>query len=349
VVNNSWVFLGNCTDAVDGNVPNRVWWLARGDPTDADPDTVTQCGFEDLDAHDGAVQKIIGGEFATVFMDKGIWRLTYEGGDTQYRVDRVARDRGVVAGSAVVDFDRETFFIDEDGFYRFDGVNSRPIGESRWNKFFWNEVDASNLAWISSAVDSRRSLVAFAYPRAGTTPDRMFLYNWKTDRATIVDISVERLFAGLTPAVFIDDAAISSLVADDLPQSEWLLDSSQFTGALHSFSAFKTDHRLWTFTGPAMSATITTAEKSVGMGDARGEVVGVRPLIDGSGSATVQIGVRESQSTQTVTWGSKASVNLAGVAPILAQGRFMRARVKTTGDFVHALGVNVDAHPVGAF
>lgn len=350
LVNRDWITLGYCTDAVDGDRPNRVWWLARGDPTDADPDTVTQCGFEDLDTQDGAIQKIIGGEFGTIIMNKGIWRMTYQGGDTQYRFDRVARNRGAISGGAVVDFDRETFFIDEDGFYRFDGVTPHPMGESRWGKKFWSEVDSANLDWISGGVDYKRSLICFAYPRSGNVPNRMFLYNWKTDRGSIVDVEIERVFTSLKSAVFTDDASVASLPIDTFPQSAWVLDSSEFEANLTSFSAFKTDHKMWTFSGMAMDATITTAEKSADAGGAaRVQVVGVRPLIDGDATATVQMGTRETQSTSTITWGADTAVNLAGVAPVLTQGRYMRARVKTHGDFNHALGVNVDAEPVGAF
>ena len=349
VVNRDWVVLGNCTDAVDGERPGRVWWLARGDPTDADPDTVTQCGFEDMDGADGAVQKIIGGEYGTIVLKKGIWRMTYQGGDVGYRFDRIVRGRGAISAGAVVDFDRTTFFIDEDGFYKFDGVNMTPIGEARWNKTFWRELDSENMDWITGAVDHKRSLIAFAYPRAGTVPDRAFLYNWKTDRAAIVDIVVERLFTGLTPSIFTDDAAVADLVTDDYPQSEWDVDSSEFVGQLQAFAAFKTDHKMWTFTGAAMEATITTAEKPVAGGRGRSQVTGVRPMIDGDVTATVAVGTRESQSSRAVTWGPETAVNLAGIAPVLHQGRYVRARVKTSGDFDHAFGVTVDAQPVGEF
>lgn len=349
LVNRDWIFLGNCTDSVDGDRPNRVWWSARGDETDFDPDVVTQCGFEDIDAEDGPVQKIVSGEFATVIGRRGIWRFTYQGGDVIYRADRVLRNRGAVSGGAVVDIGRVTFFWDEDGFYRFDGVSETPIGESRWNKLFWNEVDSANLEWITASVDYQRSLVAFAYPRAGTVPDRVFLYNWKTDRAAIADVQVSKLFLGFTPSLFTDDAAVSSLMIDDYPQSEWNIDSSEFIGRLQSFSAFKPDNKMWTFNGPAMDATLTTLEKAVNRGAQRTQVTGVRPLIDGNATVTVQIGTREIQSTDSITWGVDTPTNLVGVAPILTQGRYMRARVKTSGDFNHAIGVEVDAIPLGVF
>lgn len=349
VVNRDWIVLGDTTDIVDGDTPGRIWWLARGDPTDADPDTVTQCGFEDLDSGDGRIQKIIGAEFGTIYTTRAIWRMTYEGGDTQYRFDKVSINKGAICSGGIVSIGRTSFFIDEDGFWRFDGVTPTPLAEGKWNKMFWSEVDASNLAWISTAVDYRRSLIVWAYPRSGNMPDRLLVYNWKTDRASVVDLSIGRLFNGFTPTLFTDDLSVASVLIDRHPYKNIPVDSPEFIGSLHAFSAFSIGNELWGFTGEAMPATLTTAEYDAEDGNARIAINGVRPRITGGGSPTVAVGIREGLNSSSVSWTPDIAVNLAGEAPVLCQGRYLRVRVKTTGEFSHALGVTVNANPIGYY
>lgn len=338
VVNRGWVVLGNCQDDVDGPRITRVWWLARGAPADADPDVVTQCDFEDLDTEDGQIEKVIGGEYGTIVMNKAIWRMTYEGPPTVYRFDRIVQNRGAIVAGGVVNFGRSVFFLDEDGFHVFDGVNSTPIGEGKVNRTILREMDRGASAWTCSAVYPSQSVVVWGIPTSSQTVTRLYLFNWKSGRWSEAEVSVESVFSAYSSPLFSDDPAVGDLLIDDAPQSEWLIDAADFMGGVTTFGAFTPDHRMRFFSGPAMEATIDTAEVQPFPG-IRASVNDIRPIIDGSDASYVSVYTRETQGAVPATRGEVAT-NLIGSAGVLSQGRYLRARVRIPGGFSHAIGID---------
>ena len=77
-----FVVLGNVIDSGDGVVPNRVHWSPIDNPAgDWTPAAATQAGNEDLRTDAGWVQAIAAfQEYAIVFQERAIWRMTFVGG-----------------------------------------------------------------------------------------------------------------------------------------------------------------------------------------------------------------------------------------------------------------------------
>ncbi len=336
---NQWVVLGNTRDGTNGDQPTWLWFSARNDPTDFDPDVANLSKIEPLDADGGEIVKLISGEFLTVICRKAIYRVTFVGGVDLFRVDKVVRNRGAISSGSVVDFDRTTYFLDEDGYYRFDGVNAVSFGEEKFNDYTIKLLNWDYRTWISSAVDYPNQCLVWALPAQSTEPDYILYYNWKIDRAAIVQQRVQQVFPAYSQPLFSDDLVDGDLDIDEPPQSLWNIDAAEFSGGRSGLGAF-VGSRLGFFSGEALGATIETGEIQP-YAPYRAIVNETRVRMDGGGaSETVAIGAREEQG-DSVSWEPDLAVNMIGSVPNLAQGRFLRARVKVPENFNRLVGLDV--------
>jgi hypothetical protein len=130
------------------------------------------------------------------------------------------------------------------------------------------------------------------------------------------------------------DAYSSSI--DTLPLS---LDSRSWIGNTAVLSGFGNTHKQVNFTGTALDAVIETQESQIYQGFLT-TVTKLRPLIDGSGTVTVQIGTRNNLS-DSVTWGSPISPEANGDFSVRSNARYHRARLNISGGFNFAQGVDI--------
>jgi len=124
-----FVMVGDTWDTTDGNVPFRVRWSALGDNTDWAYSATTQADFQDI-LGGGRVQKIIGGEDATIFMERSIWKATYIGSPVIWSVCmKWSLTRGAYVSGGVVRYGERIFFLDSDGFFSIPREPSRSYRE----------------------------------------------------------------------------------------------------------------------------------------------------------------------------------------------------------------------------
>jgi hypothetical protein len=340
VVNRDWVVLGNCSDSVDGDRPTRVWYLARGTPSNADPNLTTQAGFEDLDAEDGAIQGMIGAEYGTIILDRAIWRMTYEGGSTVYRFDKVVRNKGCISAGSVVGFGRVIFFWSDDGPYMFDGAKAEPIGHGKIAHTVASEMNNNARAWISAAIFPKQTVVMWAIPTGSDIADKIYLYNWTTGRWSYADLRCEMLFSAYSASAFIDEVDYTNLLIDEAPYSGWSIDGTEFLGGTPTLGAFREDHRMGFLNSSPLEALIETAEMAP-FTDRRASLTEVRPIINGTNDVSVGVLQRDNLGQEPALVPER-NVNLIGSVNIWAQARYLRARVRIPNGFTHALGVNMD-------
>ncbi len=348
IVNRDWLVLGDVTDAVDGEVPSAVWTSARGDIEDFDPSTVTKCIREPLDAADGAVQRIVGGEYAVIVQERAINRMQFTGGNTVFRFDRVVRNHGTVSPGSVVDYRNVVAFLAEDGFFMFNGAEAVPISAGKVSRYVFDVLSGSARSHITASVWRKNGCFVWAIP---TAPDGIaeiiLLYNPKTQKWSHIDAEpVSGVYPLFTQATALDDASFDGLLTDSTPQADWMIDGDQFIGGVSAYGAFTTDYKLAFFDAPlSYPAAIETDEQQHFAG-VRAVVTRVRPVVDGDAVATVQVGSRDNQGA-TVLWSMPSCINLAGDAPQRVQGRYLRYRVNTAGAFSHAIGVEVEPSALG--
>lgn len=340
-----FVVLGNISATATS--PQMVRWCAINNAGSWTPDAATLADFQDLPGDGGWVQKIIGGEYGIVFQERAIYRMTFVGGGLIFQFDKVQTNIGAYAPQAVVSYRNFCFFLSEDGFNMFDGSTVKPIGQSKVDRTFFNELDTNYVYRIHAAIDPIRKLVAWAYPASGNTngnPNRILIYNWGVNRwSRIEDINIELLFRNATTVASLDNLDTLYPNLDLLLVS---LDASQWAGGNYSFACFNNAHRLATFNGSAMPATVETAEYQFNRGpDGLAFVSEVRPVAEGlSASVTVAVASRITL-TESAAYGTAVQPSSSGFASVRNTGRFHRFRLTTSDNsaFDHIQGVDVTA------
>ena len=335
-----FLVLGNTNDGTDGPIPYRVWWSALNDSTDFDPSDTTLSGFQDI-PEAGAVQRIVGGaEYALVFLERQIYRMTRVSSPLVFTFDPVDRKRGVPIPGGVIELGRHVFFITEEGFFYQDGTNSHPIGANRVDDFFWNQFDSANAHRVSGGVDFLNKLIVWAFPgtgAAGGAPNKLLMYNWKDDKWSDADVDTQVIVRAETQAFSLDD--LDSISTDiDSGAFDPSFDSAKWQGGVYRFAAFDSDNKLSYFIGDNLAATFETADKQLIPGVSN-RVVGLRPYVDG-GTVTCEIGGKD-RVTDSVTYDSAVTEDAEGRCPVNRSNRYHRARVKIAagGSWTHAQAV----------
>jgi hypothetical protein len=338
----NFLVLGNTFDAIDGNTPHRIRWSALDDPSDFTVSPTTQSDYQDLNATNGWVRQIVSGEYGVIFQERAISRMTYQGSPVVWDIQPVETGKGTNAPHSVVKVGNLIFYLGINGFYVFDGNQSVAIGVNKIDKTFYDDLDLSYQSRIYGTADFDKQIIYWLYPAAGNSSGRgnkILCFNYSssaTKRWTVIeDIDFELLYTSLSEGYTLDQLdAFGNM--DTLAYS---LDSRVWTGENFLLSGFNSSHKQINFTGAAMDAVIETSEAQLFPGN-RADVSLVRPMIDGSGTVTMQIGTRNLLS-DSVTWGTASSINSAGDCPVRSNARYHRARVNITGGFNDAQGIDI--------
>lgn len=342
-----FVMMGN----LSGN-PQMVRWSAINNATSWTANPATLADFQELPGDHGHVQKVIGGEYATIFQERAIYRATFVGSPLVFQFDKVQTNLGAYAPQSVVSYRNTVFFLAEDGFQMFDGTQVLPIGVGKVDRTFFDDLDANYFYRIVAEVDPVRRLVAWAYPGSGNVggnPNRILLYHWPSQRwSRIEDLDIEFIKRMVTGSVTLDglDAFFSSIdaVTPELDSLRWV--AGQFL-----FSAFNSGHRLAQFNGSSMAATVDTPELQLSK---RGDnpltyVIEVHPIAEGL-SASYQIAVGNRRTlTQSASFTAATSPVSAGAVQVRNTNRYHRFRLTTTSatEFTHIQGVDVTVRQDG--
>lgn len=334
-----FLVLGHTNDSTDGVKRSRVWWSAIRDQTDFDPDSATQCDYEDL-KEGGDVQRIIGGvEYGLVFCERAIFRMTYAGPPLVFRFDPVDRKRGTPLPGSVVSLGRNVFYISDEGFYMTDGVSSQAIGENKVDNEFWDQFDLSNRTRLTAAIDPLNKLIVWAFPGTGSSngvPNKLFMYHWAENRWSSADVDLQCLGNALSLGVTLEELGA---LYPDLETVPFSLDALSWTGGDRVLAAFNTSHQYSLFTGSNLTATLETGKIQFAQ-NRRSVTTKARPLVDG-GTVTVQIAGTE-QLSDTETFDSAASEDGIGEMSVRADGRYHKARTTITGTWTHAQGIELE-------
>jgi hypothetical protein len=337
----SFVFLGNWA----GN-ENLIAWSAIDNAEEWNTDGTHQSDQEFLPSG-GPVMRIFGGETGIIFCQTSIYRFAYVGSPVIFQKDEIAPGVGLLASGAAAQWGDLIFFLGQNSFYRMDARGTpATIGESRWNKTFFAELDENFIDRITSAIDPINTIWIMLYPNASATngvPNRAFIYNWATDDCAFADVDAQIVTPAYTSGFSLDDLqTITGFGLDRLPFS---LDSRVWQGGQLILAAFDPLNRLAFFSGETLEAEIETSERD--QDGRRIFVSGVRPLVDAA-NAQVAVITREFQSA-TPASGPYTSIGPDGLCPQHIEGRFLRARLKITAgsQWTKAQGVEAYVSPAG--
>lgn len=342
-----FVMTGFTNDATDGNKPYRVRWSALGDYTSWAVSATTQADFQDIQDM-GDVTGLVGGEYATILMEKGIVRGSYIGAPLIFQFDKVETVRGCKVAGSVCNVGHSVFYLADDGFYMFDGERSRAIGAEKVNRFFLEDWDGAYAKNMTASADPLRQIIVWSYASTAATngsPDKLIIYNYALDKWSTATVAVDMVAPIYTAGYTLEalDAAFGNL--DVLPAS---LDGAVYRGGEFLFAASK-DKKIQTFTGSTLSATVETAEFEVRTGS-HSLLNNVIPYVslreNSTGTVTAQVASRNRQ-VDTFTFGSASTLNNDNFCPVRSNGRYHRVRLNLSGEWKKAQGIDVDANTIG--
>lgn len=200
--------------------PAGIAWSAFNSPaTSWAPSRLTQAGSAALDPDRGQVQRVVGlGRSGLVFQERSVSRMTYVGPPTVWRLDEVARDRGAVAPFSVVTLGFLTYFLDKDGFFVTNGAEFAPIGSSRVNRWFFDNVAQADIARTQAAVDFQNECIVWNFVGKGAaTFSRQIIYSWAQERWSSAETPVEWFLSSAADATFLDALESTYANLDDVP------------------------------------------------------------------------------------------------------------------------------------
>ena len=353
---NEFVVLGNINDGTAR--PQRIQWSAIGNPESWTPNADTQADFQDLysEANQGGgwVMGIIGSdEGFLVISEYTMHRATYVGSPKIFDIKEVNPSVGTPCKNSIIQEGRLTHMLGQDGFYQItDGINIKPISDNRISRYFFNDFDASYPERVIGAQDPLNKIVAWIYPGSGNssgTPNKILFYDWINDKWGNGEVDIEWIYNAVGQGVTVEQLDDYSASIDTLEPN---LDSRFWKGGALQLAVYDNQQKKGTFGGTALDAIIETGEFQYSQlqdppRDSRAHLSSVRPLVDGTATLTAQVGTRDLQSG-TTAWTSASSQHAeTGKCHFRSDARYHRIRVNTTGDFNHAIGVDVEAKLTG--
>lgn len=325
--------------------------------TTASPSTVTWSGFNASDnwtagvnqsdsqllQGGGWVQGIAGGEVGYVFQERAITRMTYVGPPLYFQFDLVEQARGLASPGALIQVGSLCYYLAQDGFYVFDGMQSVSIGNQKVDNWFAAHLAPNTGNLITAGTDPSNKLIFWSFVSTDATdashPDTMLVYNWAAAEWSYAKLDHEMLYPALSEGWTLEGIGAAYASLEDVPVS---FDSRVWTGGSAYLAGFDTSHNLASFEGATLAATLQTGDFE-GVPGRRSIITGLRPLTD-AGAMTALCRSRE-RFADAVADTNASAMQANGDIPLLSSGRFHQAElnVPAGADWTFANGVDVDA------
>jgi hypothetical protein len=213
----------------------------------------------------GPIRGVSGGEYALVFTEFSIHRFTFVGGSAIFQRDEIESNHGLYAPGSLVKYSNLNFYLSHNGFYVTDGSTARPIGGSRVDAYFFEQVAQEFRFNITAAIDPRRKLYLIAYPSEASASgvcDKGLIYNWEIDRWAECDLAVAQLISGFQEGRSLD-APVTGSDPANLEAAVRNFDDEFWRAGAFQISAIDTAGRYCFFTGSPKAAALETVETQI--------------------------------------------------------------------------------------
>ena len=326
--------------------PFRVRWSQINDGSTWTIGT-NQADIQDI-PDSGPITGFVGGQFGVVLMERGIARMEYSGSPLIFTFEKVETGHGCNYPNSVAALaPTQVFYLADDGFFMFDGNRSIPIGAEKVDTFFFDDINPHHTDRLSCSLDPVNQLVLWSYVSTESIsgePDKIIMFNYAVGRWSVAEIDHEFIGTIISPQFTLEGIASISSSLDALGTS---LDSRFWAGGQGAFAA-SSSSKIQSFTGDPLAATLETTEFEPA-NLKQSLVKSVTPYVtskDVAPTLTVQVGSRNRQ-VDTTSFTDATALNSDNIVPTRANGRYHRVRVNTSGTWRYALGVDVEAVPLG--
>lgn len=314
-------FLFTCNNvvfALDCNGNNKAWqssalgdhteWVLGGANGGVFPDGEALIAGVDLKNGNGLI------------FQKNAMRLIQFGNAVTpalYSIVKASDGRGSVGERSVVPLDGTVYFLDTDGFYKFDLSNGNTaIGAEKINRWFLSQIDNSRLSEVQGSLDPKNKIVCWRFPSitnpSQTVFDRMICYDWQLNEWFTLTVDTSSLARIATPGYVLDAMDVFGTL-DGMNQIP--LDDRFWQGGAPVFAALNSSFIFSTFSGSPMAATLQSY-----MSDApQATMMRMAKPISDDISSTVQIGTQFALSDSTI-WRPAVGRGRAGKVPVRGVG-----------------------------
>jgi hypothetical protein len=290
------------------NSSTRVAWSDQGNPENWTPGGSSEAGVYDM-ASGGDITGMVGGEYGLVFQENRIVRMDYTATDTVWQFNEIATDIGCIIPGTIATWGKMTFFLSNRGFMVCDGTTVTPIGNEKFDRWYLSRADRSYYGSTSAVIDPMRSLYLVTVP-SGLPANVMLLYSYTLQRQTTVSTPIEYIAPGYAQSVTLEDLDAIYGTLDSIPVS---LDSDIFRGGAPFLLVFNDQHKLGSFGGDPMDATLTDALREYSTGR-RARLRSCRPITDAAAPSVTIAGTNAFSSALTPT--NYSSVRANGTIPL---------------------------------
>jgi hypothetical protein len=294
----------------DGNIrPNRVQWSALNNPTlfsNPTDNPASLSDFQDLEENGGFNQRIVTTQnYALIVREKSLVRMEFVGSPAIFTFTTAEENRGTNAVNSVVSDGTFVYYLNENGFFAFNGTSSIAIGDNKVDRYFLENLDTNLLYRVKAAIDPVEKLITWAYPNTNNTGNlnKVINFHYAENRWSQGDISLGLVETVVTSGVTLEQLSAQSTNLDLVPFS---MDSRVWQGGSPVLAGFSTDLKLGYFDGQNNKAVLESAEVALNAGG-RAFVSSVLPVTDAE-SITGVIKSRKNQNG-TLTVSSSASYN----------------------------------------
>ena len=336
----SFLEFGNLSDAGAVNVfPSKVQWSGLNDAEGWTAGVNSSGEQTFLDG--GPVQGLVGGDVGYAFQSQGIQRQIFvPASDLIFQFDKVETERGLLAPGSLQHIAREIYFLDRNGFYIFDirSNSSKAIGVDKVDVFFNGNKRSNTDLLINSAFDPVNHFVFWSYvsdDTVGIIPDRVLVYNWETKEFGKVNLKTTAFVQYITERVSLD--ALDPF--GTMETLQFSLDSPFWSGGNVILGVFGSDDKLSNLTGPFLEAQFETPDAQLNQ-SGRSYISGITPVINAN-QVFAKIGFRE-RLGDTIQFTAEEEMESTGEVPVVASGRYLRARLRIPTTVAWNLAQGVD-------
>jgi hypothetical protein len=275
-----FLILGNLTDVDDGD--RAVWWSGLNDPFWWTPKQRSS-DFQ-IFPDDGEIMAMSGFEKGIVIIHEHCIREGVLALDSALVMtfQKTIENHGIHARNSAVTTGAGTFYLSQDGFYRYaTGQPPTRIGVERVDEFFFRDCALADTFYQFGWEDPARKIIYWAYRstenQVSQTYDRMIVYNYGVDRFAQIKMPfvLSQIGDGVTRGYTLETLD----TVDDLDALAFSLDNRAWSGSLPTFAAFDDEYRMGFFSGPPMEAILQTPDVPLVPGR-RAYVSGFTPLCD---------------------------------------------------------------------
>jgi hypothetical protein len=316
--------------------PNRVQWSDINNETSWTPSAASQADSQDI-PDGGDIVGMTGGEFGLVFLQNSIHRMSYVGSPLFFQFDNISRGIGCFSIGSIAQYRQISFFLSDNGFYMCDGQTVTPIGAEKVDRWFFGNVDIIDIDNMSAQIDPERKLVIWNFKNVSSGYYQL-MYQWELARWSYSDIDITSIGGALTSGITLEQLDSYGTV-DSIEVS---FDSRQWSGGKF-FLAATSGQNITSLDGATMSPRIVSGD--IQLDNQRSVVTLVKPIVD-NGSANVSIASRV-RLDDSINFSNPVTSDAEGRASVRSAGRYHRINIVPTGNWLTAVGVDIELSSQG--